>query len=236
MKRRESPSALLILSAIDLLLASLVCGVVLMIALVGARSSALPRQSLSSSDAPVVLQVLFHKPPDVVDVTLDPLLQIDGAEGIAPQVAADFESLSTSPFGLRGRYRFDLYWWTLRVKADATQLTFSGMPTLLIATISLGGIGSYYVSSRCAQSGWTLKLGLRPVRVLDENCPDRADTGLLDEDEVPSTPVMIVTTVSPSSPAWTYLATLKSGNGMISTWSGEGISVPDDASTVVFKD
>lgn len=236
MKQRETPSALLILSAIDLLLASLVCAVVLFIALVGtaARGGANYSQTISSSAAPITLHILFLRQPSSQMGVAPTIFDVEGAEELGPPVAASPDSLSAAPLRLWSPGSVNgLHWWTLVVKQEAVQLTFSGIPQLAIATVNLGTEGMYYLALRCGKPNWSLKLSLHPVRVIDETCAARDGMPPFDS---PLTPQIVVTTSSASTPAWRHLAQLKNQSGMVSKWVGADRAIPTDASTIVFTD
>jgi len=235
-KSRESPSALLILSAVDLLLASLVCAVVLFIALVGARSGASQSQTTSLSTAPTTVHILFLARPDAAGEVSRPVFRIDGAEQLSPPTVATESSLTAAPFGVGGRTAEHLRWWTLVVQADATELRFTGIPPLAFVTLNLGTEGMHYLRLECSSPDWGVRLSLRPLRVLDEGCDARPDARS-DMSRSPPKPLMVVTSVRPDKPPWQYLANVKTGNGMISTWmEGTDKSFPTDASTMIFSD
>lgn len=235
MAKHESPSALLIISAIDLLLASLVCAVVLFVALVGASGAASVETNGASPQAPMILQVLYRQhTPAAGQPAMD--FKIENTIPLSDPGAATTESVLNWDFTF-GIDRINEYrWWPLRTKLNAKELTFSGIPEVAYVAVHMGTAGNYYISMRCHEPGWTLTLGLKPLRVVDETCANRVDVSREGPAGTPPKLYLVVSAAAPTGSDWIHLSGVKERNGSVSRWIGKAppISVPDDVSTAIY--
>jgi hypothetical protein len=250
MSKRESPSALLIISAIDLLLASLVCGVILFVALVSARGQSSDEQTGNSPRARIPITVLYE-----LDASTEGI-KILNTEPAGPPVQASEESFIHSGFAIKPRQvrpaaayishgSFDnpfsdrLFavphrWASFTVHPNKKTITIQNITTAAYAAIHLGTQGSFYLWMRCEKPGWELELKLDSFRVLRDSCASRRDSPAFRPDETPPKPYLIVSDNVPGE-EWEVVYALPRGNGMVSKWRETAKDVPLDVSTAVFK-
>ncbi|MFC4312619.1 hypothetical protein ACFPN2_26280 [Steroidobacter flavus] len=251
MAKHESPSALLIISAIDLLLASLVCGVVLFVALVGAHGRSSDEQTGDAAQAPIPITLLYLVDPVPGEPSSN--IQVANAARVGKPQDASAESLEHSGFKIDARiinsrhwrgdlssppppFREDKYRWaSFKLNPGKKAVSIENIPTVAYAAVHLGKRGSYYIWMRCAQEGWKLDLALDPVTVLDDTCANRSDAKGLRPTEAPPKPFLIVSDQPAPAPDWIFLSRLPSKTGgAVSQWHGPSADVPLDVSTALF--
>lgn len=250
MARRESPSALLVISAIDLLLASLVCGVVLFISLVGKEGHTSEDQTGKSPEAPIPVSLLTRVDTWPVGVERRDI-DIVNAERVGEPEEASPESVPYSGFNLPAgevvrvetrwfRRAIPVYapnryqWVSYTVKPGKKEISIEGIPYAAYAAIHLGKSGSYYVWMRCSQPGWKLQLSLEPLRVLTDTCTSRLDQANRRPTAKPPKALFVVSDIAPPSDDWRTISILTPSTGIVSKPNKEGLGIPLDVSTAIF--
>ncbi len=233
MNKRDPPSALLILSAVDLLLASLVCGVVLLVSLVGAPTPASSADPiLTSNDSPATLDILAEEQRNVTETDA---LNIEGALEIGIPVAATSVIWLSDLLGAQAPATPEGWQWRV-FAARADTLTFSGLPLHALIIIHLGTGVAYELRLNCAVPGWKLRLALQPLRAMQESCPSSKGPEIPANAGRPDLKPFIAVSHEPLSAAgWQYISSLAQG-GMLYQWTEGDKKVPAGVSTVILQD
>jgi hypothetical protein len=196
MAKHDTPSLMMVLSAVDLLLASVVAGIVLFVCLAGASAKNVGKASdkhyslmLVSITSPVPNSassgdVLLERVPRLSGISPD-VTELSHADSV-PAIWFDWRYTRSEPHVMQ-TYMLDI---------ARDELRFDSLPPMAYIRIDLGITGSIDIFMNCSEAGWSFVWSLSLERFTEDTC--KSGSSILFDTDIPILPhKAIITTKFP---------------------------------------